>query len=73
VDPSGEQSRCILKATHKNSSSTLFWHLDGEYIGSTQKFHQLSLTPKSGKHILEITDNAGESLSCNFLILTKQK
>ena len=72
VDQSGEQSRCILKATHKSSTATLFWHLDGEYIGSTQKFHQLSLIPKSGKHVLEITDDKGESASCNFFVLTKK-
>ncbi|MBL7932604.1 MAG: penicillin-binding protein 1C, partial [Bacteroidia bacterium] len=28
VVESGEQSRCILKATHKNPNATLFWHLD---------------------------------------------
>lgn len=71
VDQSGEKSRCVLKATHKDQAAILFWHLDGEYIGSTEKFHQLSLTPKRGKHYLEITDETGESLHCNFEVLSK--
>ena len=71
VDQSGEKSRCILKATHKNAGAVLFWHLDGEYIGSTQNFHQLSLMPKEGKHLLEITDDQGEAQECNFTVLSK--
>lgn len=71
VDQSGEQSRCVLKATHKNPNATLFWHLDGEYVGQTQKFHQLSLIPKTGTHFLEITDEEGETSFCNFSILAK--
>ncbi len=72
VDQSGEKSKCVLKATHKNKEATLFWHLDGEYIGTTQKYHQLSLSPTKGLHILEITDNNGESVKCGFEILQKE-
>ncbi|MBL7932055.1 MAG: hypothetical protein JNL60_09135, partial [Bacteroidia bacterium] len=52
-------------------NATLFWHLDGEYIGTTTDFHQLSLLPKGGEHLLEITDNSGESAMCRFIVLTK--
>ena len=72
VDQSGEKSRCILKATHKNPNAILFWHLNGEYIASTQKFHQLSLTPERGRNVLEITDEGGESVTCHFTVLTKK-
>ncbi|PBQ34237.1 penicillin-binding protein 1C [Sphingobacteriaceae bacterium] len=71
VDQSGEQSRCIFKATHKNPNATLFWHLDGQYIGETRKFHQVSVIPKSGPHFCEITDDLGESVSCSFSVLAK--
>jgi penicillin-binding protein 1C len=71
IDQTGEKSRCVLKATHKDQSAILFWHLDGEYIGSTEKFHELSLTPQSGKHYLEITDKAGETQNCSFTVLKK--
>jgi penicillin-binding protein 1C len=71
VDQSGEHSRCILKATHKDPSATIFWHLDGSYVGSTQKFHQLAVLPGPGPHLLHLTDNAGESAQCRFEMLEK--
>ncbi len=71
VGESGKQTNCVLKATHKNSNATLFWHLDGNYVGSTQKFHQLSLLPTIGHHTLVITDMEGESSSCKFEVIGK--
>ena len=68
-----EKGRLILKATHKNSNATLFWHLDGKYMGSTQKFHQLSVLPAKGKHTLEVIDEQGESVTCSFEVVDKEK
>jgi len=65
------KSTCVFKATHKNSKAQLFWHLDGNFIGTTESYHQLSINPPKGKHLLEITDESGESIICNFEILTK--
>lgn len=72
VDQSEEKSRCIFKATHKSQEATLFWHLDGKYIGATHKYHQLALSPSKGMHLLEIEDNTGETSVCNFEVLTKE-
>lgn len=66
IDESGKRSKCIFKAAHKNSTAILYWYLDGDYLGSTQKYHQLSVVPKKGKHELSITDNLGESVTCTF-------
>jgi penicillin-binding protein 1C len=71
IDQSGNRSRCVFKATHKNSNAILYWHLDGSYIGSTQKFHQLSVLPSKGQHVLEITDNFGENVQCKFELIEK--
>lgn len=71
VDQSGERGRCVFKATHHQAGATLFWYLDGEYIGFTQNYHQLSLLPESGEHILELLDEAGESQRCSFTVLKK--
>ncbi|HEX7414891.1 MAG TPA: penicillin-binding protein 1C [Bacteroidia bacterium] len=68
-----EKGRLILKATHKNNAATLFWHLDGKYIGSTQKFHQMEVLPAKGKHKIEIIDEQGESETCSFEIVDKEK
>lgn len=71
VGESGKQGNCIFKATHKNNAAILYWHLDGNFSGSTQKFHQLSLTPSIGNHVLVITDQDGESATCKFEIIGK--
>lgn len=71
IDESGNRSRCIFKAAHKNTTATLFWYFDKEYIGSTQKYHQLSVLPDKGKHELTITDNYGETCKCSFEIIDK--
>ncbi|MGZ3919696.1 MAG: penicillin-binding protein 1C [Bacteroidia bacterium] len=71
VDESGKRSKCVFKATHKNGNAVLYWYLDGEYVGSTQKFHQLSLLPNKGKHELSVTDNFGETAKCSFETMDK--
>lgn len=71
IDQSGTRSKCVFKATHKNATVTIFWHLDGVYIGSTQKFHQLSILPEKGAHVLELTDDRGESVQCKFEVIDK--
>ncbi|MCE3229880.1 MAG: pbpC, partial [Bacteroidetes bacterium] len=71
IDETGTRGKCIFKAAHKNQEATLFWYLDGTYIGSTQKFHQLSAVPDKGKHKLTITDNFGETSVCAFETIDK--
>lgn len=71
IDETEKKSKCIFKATHKNSNATLFWHLDGEYIGSTQKFHEMASLPAVGNHTLLVTDEAGESAQVKFTLIEK--
>lgn len=73
IDESGNKSRCVFKATHKNAKEILYWYLDGAYIGSTQKFHQLPFLPNEGLHRLEITDSFGETVQCKFEVIEKHK
>ncbi len=68
VDLNGEPSRLILKAAHRRASSTIYWHLDAEYLGSTRHFHELSVLPDPGNHELVLVDDQGERLSCFFEI-----
>lgn len=72
VDEQGQKSRCIFKATHKQKEATLYWFMDEQCIGTTQDIHQLSVLPTKGKHKLTITDQLGESVSCEFEMLEKE-
>ncbi|HWY09721.1 MAG TPA: penicillin-binding protein 1C [Bacteroidia bacterium] len=71
VNESGEQGKCILKATHKNNNAILFWQLDENFVGTTQRFHQISILPDVGKHTLSITDNEGETTQVKFEVIGK--
>ena len=68
----GEKGRTIFTATHRNSEAKLFWHLDNDFVGTTQHFHQMALQPITGKHTLTIVDEDGNSMSRNFIIEKKE-
>ncbi len=58
-DLSGQPGRVVFEAAHSNSSAVIYWHLDGEYAGSTKDLHKLSLAPAPGKHTLTLIDEFG--------------
>lgn len=65
----GQKGNAIFSATHKNNTAKLFWHIDNTYIGTTEKFHQLSINPTVGKHQLTVVDGDGNSVSKSFEIV----
>jgi penicillin-binding protein 1C len=66
----GEAGSAVFQLAHRNNASTVFWYMDGNYLGSTQTTHHLALNPASGKHILTIIDDSGESIEEGFEILS---
>lgn len=69
----GKEGEVIFEAAHRNKQIKIFWHLDGEFIGSTKEIHQMSLRPESGPHHLVLVDEKGERLEQNFVIERKNK
>jgi penicillin-binding protein 1C len=67
----GQLQGTIFKLAHKKKKHTVFWHLDQEYIGSTQDFHELELRPNLGKHTLTVVDEQGHQLEVAFTILSE--
>jgi len=67
----GEKGKTVFTATHRNSNAKLFWHLDNEFAGTTEHFHQLAVEPLPGKHVITIVDEDGNSISRNFEIQKK--
>ncbi|GHN01068.1 penicillin-binding protein 1C [Cytophagales bacterium WSM2-2] len=66
----GSLGNAVFEATHRSSSATIFWHLDGNFISSTTKTHKLSLNPLPGNHTLTIVDENGESISRSFSVIS---
>jgi penicillin-binding protein 1C len=69
IEIAGERGKTVFEVTHRRSGVTLFWHMDDQYIGSTNEMHQLSVQPSKGKHVLTIVDENGIQLSEEFEVL----
>ena len=60
----------VFSAAHSNPQATLYWHLDGEYLGETAHGeHKLKVVPEKGPHILTIVDANGHSAAVRFTAL----
>jgi penicillin-binding protein 1C len=66
----GSPGRVVFEVAHHSPGITLYWHLDGNYVGSTRNLHQLSFQPLSGDHTLVLVDESGESLKRNFEVIS---
>ena len=51
---------------HQNPSTTVYWHLDNDYLGETSDVHQMELSPTKGKHKVTVVDEEGNSLGVEF-------
>ncbi len=71
-DLDGERGSAVFEAAHRTSSATVFWHLDGTYVGSTHRQHHLALAPGQGRHLLTLVDEFGESLDRTFTVISNQ-
>jgi penicillin-binding protein 1C len=69
----GATGKVVFEATHRISSSRLFWHLDDVFIGETKDIHQLEMNPSAGKHKLFVTDETGRAAGINFEVLGKEE
>ena len=68
----GELGNAVFEVAHRTSSATVYWHLDGNFIGSTKKSHHLALAPGKGNHVLTVVDEFGESLERSFTVISSQ-
>ena len=59
VEVDGSQGKVLLQAAHSDLKEKIHWFIDGEYITTTERFHQVELSPEKGEHRLAIVDNRG--------------
>ncbi|MEM1328067.1 MAG: penicillin-binding protein 1C [Bacteroidota bacterium] len=69
VDLDGELSSAVFSLTHRKPQTLVHWHLDEDYLGSTQHFHELKLQPSPGKHLLTLVDEKGNRLERSFEVI----
>ena len=52
----------IFKLAHRSPENTVYWYLDSEYIGKTETFHELAVSPVPGNYILTVVDSEGNEM-----------
>ncbi len=53
----------VLKVAHRSTQSTVYWHMDDEYLGETLFIHNMEIKPSEGKHYLTLIDDQGNVLN----------
>ena len=62
----GTLGKTIFELAHQDPSTTVYWHLDNDYIGETSDVHQMELSPSKGKHWVTVVDDEGNALVVEF-------
>jgi penicillin-binding protein 1C len=68
-DLDGTKGEVILEASCRNKSTTIYWHLDDQFLGTTSTFHQMSATPEPGIHRLTLVDELGSTQTVSFEVI----
>lgn len=72
IDLDTQRGRTVFEAVHREANASLQWHLDDQYLGATQTYHQQALDISPGPHVITIVDEHGNRLSRRFEVLGKE-
>lgn len=62
----GTYGPIVFELAHIDPDAKVFWHLDGEYFGTTTLIHTMSVIPEDGNHVMTAVDTQGNTTSINF-------
>ena len=68
----GREGRVVFAAAHRDPGGKIYWHLDNQYLGVTEFFHELESRPGPGFHTLFLVDPQGSALTRRFEVLENQ-
>lgn len=71
-DFSGNQQAVVFEIAYTQPEKSLFWYLDGKYMGTTQNIHKLALQPEPGRHRVTVSDTEGNRIQKSFTIVNKE-
>ena len=50
------------------AGTELFWHMDGDYLGSTKDIHKVQVTPEMGRHTVTVMDSDANVITVEFTV-----
>ncbi len=71
IELNGDRGKVVFEIAHHHPEAEVYWHLDGEFIGTTTGSHQMELSPDEGKHIITWVDKDANTLQKKFTIVGK--
>ena len=66
----GEAGKVVFELAHSDPAITVYWHLDGVFMGTTRGKHRIPLNPDYGRHHLTIVDDTGETINHDFQVIS---
>jgi penicillin-binding protein 1C len=73
VDLDGKSGQAIFEAVHRQPETTIYWHIDDNYLAATRQFHQIAVDPAPGPHLLVLIDEEGRRLERRFTVLNRSR
>lgn len=55
-----------FQIAHRSGDATVWWHMDGRYLGETRFLHQMQFVPEKGHHTVAAVDSEGNTISVSF-------
>lgn len=68
VQLDGYKKGVVFKVAYQEEDGIIYWHLDEEYLGSTEALHEMILHPTKGEHTLKLVNSRGEELVKKFVL-----
>jgi penicillin-binding protein 1C len=73
VDLDGKPGQAVFEAVHRRPETNIYWHIDDRYLTATRQFHQITVNPGPGQHLLVLVDDQGRRLERRFLVLNRSR
>lgn len=68
IELDGTRGNSIFEIAHRENDAIIYWHLNGEYLGSTVNIHQMAISPPQGENEVTAVDGEGNVISREFKV-----
>nr|WP_238354468.1 penicillin-binding protein 1C [Fulvivirga marina] len=67
----GSLGSAVFEVAHRRPETTIYWHLNNQFVGATTRIHQLSVSPPAGNYELTLVDDKGKYIAQKFKIISE--